>query len=753
MVEVIVVVVLMMILASGTVFGISEWQRWTSFRKQNDTAQIIYLNMQDQLTRRIENGGGQEVLDALTGDNSEFLHVLAEKTESYTGEICYVIGTAADYEKYVQYAAGTVSLTDLDNAETGMTGKELAWFYELLTASLYDPSVLDAAVCAEFTPYDGQVYSVFYSEKAAYFSYGAGGTDITNRETEARKETMTGYYGVDTLSESKKTAAKPEISDVKLTAGDVLQLEFQVTESPEGRNALTYEVTLYDGETEQPLLRFWLPGERLKTADNTFTPIWCEVSRYADGTWTQLTSSTVNEAERGKYPFYAKLTGENGVQLVLDAADVAATEDAWDRILQYGDTAAKAQMDASSSLYRFQLSAEQLYCTVQGGGNSFRNTQCRQSNRTWCKFASVRTEQRDTGDVQVRVVENMRELYNIRYDALQNPDTVTEYQLSENMDWETFVAGGGLFSDCQVMTEENAVFPCIQMFPASKSLVSAAGQSAVLSGLRLSESTDATGLFACSAGTIRQLTLQNVYVVGSGVTGTVCGRNTGILDQITVTDAEITVTGNAETPAVAGGLVGKNSGIVTNCETSGRIIADSGNAVQNAIAGGLIGVWERGATELTNCLNHMQVELRSSGYAAGLIGLLQNQSGDFLIRSCSNDGLIQKNGTSDGDSALAGILAAVSGCGDVTLQLEQCVNKGDVNGAAVRTAGLVSVSESEEDQTARMELFQCQNYGNGDQETFCGIASVMREQDTMEECEDFSDSGDSSDSSEENPSE
>ena len=78
MVEVIVVVVLMMILASGTVLGISEWQRWSAFRKQNDMAQTLYLNLQNQLTRRIENGREQELLDALTDENQEFLHVLTD---------------------------------------------------------------------------------------------------------------------------------------------------------------------------------------------------------------------------------------------------------------------------------------------------------------------------------------------------------------------------------------------------------------------------------------------------------------------------------------------------------------------------------------------------------------------------------------------------------------------------------------------------------------------------------------------------
>ena len=72
MVEVIVVVVLMMILASGSVLGISEWQRWSAFRKQNDTAQTLYLNLQNQLTRRIENGREQELLEALTDENQEF---------------------------------------------------------------------------------------------------------------------------------------------------------------------------------------------------------------------------------------------------------------------------------------------------------------------------------------------------------------------------------------------------------------------------------------------------------------------------------------------------------------------------------------------------------------------------------------------------------------------------------------------------------------------------------------------------------
>lgn len=805
MVEVIVVVVLMMILASGSVLGISEWQRWSAFRKQNDTAQTLYLNLQNQLTRRIENGREQELLDALTDENQEFLHVLTDVAnvsganaelpqltgkngssctlekifslegqklqdpKQYTEEICYVIGTAADYEKYVQYQKGAITASDLDNGTTGMTGKELVWFYELLSAGLYDPSVLDAAVCVEFTPYDGQVYSVFYSEKAERFSYGNSGTDITNRTSDRRKETMTGYFGVDTLSVAKGAAARPELSEVQLAGADTLGLEFQVTEAPEARSALTYEVTLYDGETEEPLLRIWLPGEKLKTEDQTFAPVWCEVSRYENGGWSPLQSSAVNETERGKYPFYAKLTGENGVQLVLDAADLTATDDAWYRVLQYDDTAAKAQMDASNSLYRFRLSAEQIYCTVQGSGASYKNTQIRQSNRTWCSFASVRSEQRGEASVRVCTIENFRELYNLRYEEERNQEAVTEYQLSNGLDWQAFTANGNLFSGCLVVTEEQAAFPSIRRLQASSTLTSATGQSIVLSGLRLSEETNrsanlyvsdgaaelagATGLFAQNAGTIRQVTFQKTQVLGSGMTGAACGQNTGTLDQITVEEAEITVAGTAETPAVAGGLVGKNSGIVTRCETSGVLTVDRGNVGGSAVAGGLIGIWENGAAELVDCSSCMRVELRSAGAAAGLIGRLQNQIGMFLLRNDANYGTIQVAGADGADSAAAGILAMVSGCGEMVLRLEQCRNEGEINGQAVRSAGIIALAQSGDDQTARTELSHCLNYGNGEQDTFCGIASVLREQDTVDECEDFSDPKDTEDSTEESTGE
>ena len=54
--EQIVVIILMLILASGLVFGIMKWVEWTQFKRQNEYARTLFVAAQNQLTEYSESG-------------------------------------------------------------------------------------------------------------------------------------------------------------------------------------------------------------------------------------------------------------------------------------------------------------------------------------------------------------------------------------------------------------------------------------------------------------------------------------------------------------------------------------------------------------------------------------------------------------------------------------------------------------------------------------------------------------------------
>ena len=66
-VELIIVIVLIMILAGGLIFGITRWVEWAQFKRQNEYARTLFVAAQNQLTEYSESGQ-LEVLRERTGD-------------------------------------------------------------------------------------------------------------------------------------------------------------------------------------------------------------------------------------------------------------------------------------------------------------------------------------------------------------------------------------------------------------------------------------------------------------------------------------------------------------------------------------------------------------------------------------------------------------------------------------------------------------------------------------------------------------
>ena len=297
-VELIVVVILVMLVSGSLMFGTARWIGNVNFSRQNEYARALFASAQNQLTDYSESGQLEDFCEKimsgdcyggtidklikdgkLTGTDGTVYRLetvwpeSADKPEpsKYRGEIYSMIGTEADYQEYL----------------SGTADEGTAAFYEMLSVYLYDTSILKGTVCVDFTPEDGQVFSVLYSDKNDGFTYDdvdsrRGTVSILNRENQTRKQRMIGYYGVDTLSKSTTVKKeKPSITKLRLNNGDTLNLSFELKNVTEPQE-LQYEVRVYDRESRQQQLMFRLDGSKIKQEMFRQT-IPCEVTRYIYG--------------------------------------------------------------------------------------------------------------------------------------------------------------------------------------------------------------------------------------------------------------------------------------------------------------------------------------------------------------------------------------------------------------------------------------------------------------------------------------
>jgi prepilin-type N-terminal cleavage/methylation domain-containing protein len=206
LVELMVVLMLMSVLLGISVFGLLAWQDHTQFLQENEYASTIFSAAQEQLSSYSRSGrllefqerirSGEHYLRTLNVEN-----LTDSEGEPYeegrvwqqtTGTLCYAACAAGDYNAYL---SGTLS----DEAKA--RGAEIVFL--LLETTVNDTELLNDAICIEFTPETGQIFSALYSDQAEALTYSEGSgsrVDIRNREETYRKNVMVGYYGVNTLA-------------------------------------------------------------------------------------------------------------------------------------------------------------------------------------------------------------------------------------------------------------------------------------------------------------------------------------------------------------------------------------------------------------------------------------------------------------------------------------------------------------------------------------------------------------------------
>jgi len=171
------------------------------------------------------------------------------------------------------------------------------------------------------------------------------------------------------------------------------------------------------------------------------------------------------------------------------------------------------------------------------------------------------------------------------------------------------------------------------------------GQGHEITGLYVNETTDYAGLFGQSKGLIKNVSLKDSYVVGSGnMVGSIVGFAAGNVESI----YSNAIVENAATLDIAkefesGGIVGRfgsgSTATISNCWFDGTISSNNRNC------GGIVGRIALGTKTVENCLNTKTVKSAVTGtavWAGGIVGGIAPQTTvNATIKSCLNVGTVE----------------------------------------------------------------------------------------------------------------
>jgi prepilin-type N-terminal cleavage/methylation domain-containing protein len=720
LVELIVTLVLMGILLSIGVFGLSAYTRFSKFKRQNETAQSLFVAAQTSLTQLVADGtagdlaagcsaagsgavllnkGGQMQISLISAAGSAVTAAdiwQKQNTDPY-GTLYALTATPVEYQKYAR-------------GETLSAGAQA--LYEILDAYVYDKSILkDGTVCLEIDPEEGVVYSALYSQEAAEgFTYSNeyGKVDITDRTEKARREKMLGYYGVDSLSKSLSGLdGNPVIENLKLTNGDTLDLNWTLDNGSQALLAqLAYSVEIYDAQTNHCVLQLAIHQETHSTGNDTFVAqnsasaaqtIEVAVKR------AKTNAASPVYANLGTYTFPAYVDDTNTVHLILDAADLGATEDSYQRLCQnasslQGDNAPN-ELKNTFSMRRFlleQLGTKNIYCKVSALSST--GTQIallKESNAENMYFGSRSS---DAADDIVYTLLNARHLNNVRYEENEKSftqltkDFTLRYEVGADIRWNG--KDGAVQRGCVYDTNTaewatgnnhggytayrstlaglqpsgsygNTDFTGISALREYASMTSAAGGKVyTIAGLSLSSENDiarhvpgvlpagntgaaeATGLFLTNSGKITGLALDDVLVTGQKNVGAFCGINCGILKNLEGKGGAVYGLSNV------GGIFGTES--ISNSKLEHKV---NNSLVMDSLINRADVVGHNAVGGITGQVNAGIIRLHGKGDGYGNTAAVS-----YVFQNCKNYGTVRgdwKALASDKNSSISSLYADI----------------------------------------------------------------------------------------------
>lgn len=723
LVEMIVTMMLLSILLTISVMGLMAWQDWSDFNQANEYAETMFLAAQNQLSEYNANG----TLEDFAKQTKNFSpaevkldSIYYEETQAYSDDTVWVtvnkgtlVSVRANKGDYSLYAAGKDT-----------TSPTAPIVYQLLEGYLYDTSILNDAICVEFSLEDGQVFSVLYSAKSnsdeqEVFVYDnentslRGTVNIATRYESYRKDRMIGYYGVDTLSTALKgTKEKPSIDEVNLNNEDTLNLSFKVSKPANAAQKMNYDITVYDVDSDfcadenmadgVPVMKFTLNGAKVKNYDNRQAQN-CAITRYVKdetGTWSTQ--------ELGEFPILAWSDTDGTIRVVLDAADFQATSASYELNLPTLRDAAKADMVANANFkfkstytfHRFGLDANKIKCSIKGYGAAYDTTTERQSNQSYVYFA----EENNNTDATKKVVNynysiaNARHLYNMRYvtditanteksvDELRLSSTHYEqdkdkvltchFQLSDDIDWTGFVASGAFYNtngnDIKINDETADLaesFISMKQLRAEDSLdgKNTDGEAYTIKGLNMSKAGNAL----CRLYTDTDTGKADDEKKPVGLFATNYGKIGNLkLDEVQVTSSDDYVGSFAGITVYGKNLIGETAGILENLEVvNDDVDADTASFVRGkSYVGGITGTLIADSDSVVSAVTWKELsnaaKVTGLSYVGGVIGELRtekNRSTAITLEDCENTGAVYAVVKDDEDKKDSKFIGGIAG--------------------------------------------------------------------------------------------
>lgn len=701
LVEMIVTMMLLSILLTISVMGLMAWQDWSDFNQANEYAETMFLAAQNQLSEYNANG----TLEDFAKQTKNFSpaevkldSIYYEEGQAYSDDSVWVtvnkgtlVSVRANKGDYSLYVAGK-----------NTTSPTAPIVYQLLEGYLYDTSILNDAICVEFSLEDGQVFSVLYSAKAngdeqEVFVYDnentslRGMVNIATRYESYRKDRMVGYYGVDTLSMALKgTKEKPSIDEVKLNNEDTLNLSFKVSKPANAAQKMNYDITVYDVDSDfcagenmadgVPVMKFTLNGAKIKNYANRQAQA-CAITRYVKdetGTWSTQ--------ELGEFPILAWSDTDGTIRVVLDAADFQAISASYALNLSTLRDTSKADKVANANFkfkstytfHRFGLDANKIKCSIKGYGAAYDTTTERQSNQSYVYFA----EENNNTDATKKVVNynysiaNARHLYNMRYvtDITANTEKSVDelrlssahyeqdtkktlachFQLSDDIDWTGFVTSGAFYNtkgnDIKLKEETESLaesFISMKQLRAEDSLdgKNTDGKSYTIKGLTMSQAGNALCMLYTDkeTGVVDEKKPVGLFATNYGTIGNLK------LDNVQVTSPDDYVGSYAGITVYGKNLIGEAAGVLENLEVvNADVDAETGSFVKGkSYVGGITGTLIADSDSVVSAVTWKELsnaaKVTGLSHVGGVVGELRtekNRSTAITLEDCENTGAV-----------------------------------------------------------------------------------------------------------------
>ena len=703
LVEMIVTMMLLSILLTISVMGLMAWQDWSDFNQANEYAETMFLAAQNQLSEYNANGTLEDFAKQtknLSPDAVNLDSIYYEEGKAYSDESVWVtvnkgtlVSVCANKGDYSRYAAGKTT-----------TSPTAPIVYQLLEGYLYDTSILNDAICVEFSLEDGQVFSVLYSSKSnseeqEVFVYDnkntslRGTVNIATRYESYRKDRMVGYYGVDTLSMALKgTKEKPSIDDVKLNNEDTLNLSFKVSKPANAAQKMNYDITVYDVDSDfcagenmadgVPVMKFTLEGAKIKNYENRQAQN-CVITRYVK----DETTNNWSTQELGEFPILAWSDTDGTIRVVLDAADFQATSASYAMKLQTLMNTSNPEAVANANFkfkttytfHRFGLDANKIKCSIKGYGAAYDTTTERQSNQSYVYFAEENNNiSEDNKVVNYNYsIANARHLYNMRYvtDVTANTDKSVDelrlssahyeqdtkkkiachFQLSKDINWTEFVESGSFYNtngnDIKLEDETESLaesFISMKQLRAEDSLdgKNADGESYTIKGLNMSQAGNALCMLYTDTDTGKaddEKKPVGLFVTNYGKIGNLK------LDEVQVTSPGDYVGSFAGITVYGENLIGEAAGILENLEVvNDNVDAETASYVKGrSYVGGITGTLIADSDSVVSAVTWKKLsnaaKVTGLSRVGGVVGELRtekNRSTAITLEDCENTGAV-----------------------------------------------------------------------------------------------------------------